>query len=382
MSDWDDPWADADWADVPEYGTPGWQDGDAAAAGVCDVPVSAVEGPASTLPITVGPGPTTAVEDRGSAAAQFTSFPSLSAPSPVGGGGTEADPAADPDRDAGPVEDGDLDPAPELDADQLDAPSDPYAPLGPERGMVEEPPFDPDYDVAAPGDDPGSPWAPAATGARSWPPAERDDPPAASEREREPNAFERSPTYRRLSPSRFEPHGPVETYRAVEGHTPAVPHRLPHVTVIESGLLTSTAPSALLQAAELYLSLLSIIRSDAETLSAEDPFAGATSRPPVDDRGTTPEQFVGADGVRLIETYWDYVWPLRASAPSRSLAHCEGCGEHWYIPGGNTQPPRVCAMTSGCEGKVHKAYVRLTERAVQRLKERKAKGQRPGDDGD
>lgn len=131
--------------------------------------------------------------------------------------------------------------------------------------------------------------------------------------------------------------------------------------------------SSLIQAASLWLSLTAITRSDATTLAADDPWAGATGNIHADEKGTSARDYLGDDGVALISHYWDLVAPLRASEPSRSLAHCEGCGAWWYVPGGTTKPPKECALTLGCAGRVHKAYKVIPESEQRRLEENKRK---------
>lgn len=164
--------------------------------------------------------------------------------------------------------------------------------------------------------------------------------------------------------------GEAEFYEAPRGFSLPDAYRLPQPAA-GGGMIVSRAPSPLLQAAELWLSLLQITRSDAVTLSADDPAEGATSAPIVPERGVDPAKYVGEAGLAAIERYWDWLWPLRSSAPARSIAHCEGCGEHWYVAGGSTKAPSRCSMTYGCEGQPVKAFARLSPQAVQRKEEQK-----------
>lgn len=147
------------------------------------------------------------------------------------------------------------------------------------------------------------------------------------------------------------------------------------VTYLRDGKITTDAPSALLRAAELWLSLLHVVRCDAAGLASADPAAEATGKVHPDERGMTPEQLVGTSGLALIREHWDHISPLREAAPSRSLAHCEGCGEFWYIPGGSTGAPKSCSMTIGCPGPVHKAHARYTPAEQKR---RRASGRTGG----
>lgn len=110
-------------------------------------------------------------------------------------------------------------------------------------------------------------------------------------------------------------------------------------------------------AATLWLSVLAITRSDAQTLTSEDPKAGATSGVPKREKehGHTVADYVGQRGIALITHYWDVLWPLRASSPARSLVQCTRCKQYWYVSGGGTAAPKKCAMTPGCEGPCEKA---------------------------
>lgn len=133
------------------------------------------------------------------------------------------------------------------------------------------------------------------------------------------------------------------------------------------------SPSSLIQAASLWLSLIAITRSDASTLAADDPWEGSTGNIHAGEKGATSSDYLGNDGVELVGHYWDIVAPLRATDPARSVAHCEGCGSWWYIPGGTTKPPQTCVMTRDCTGTVHKAYKVVPTSERDRIDEAKKK---------
>ena len=91
-----------------------------------------------------------------------------------------------------------------------------------------------------------------------------------------------------------------------------------------------------------------------------------------DERGVNAREYLGDDGVALIEHFWDVIAPLRACEPSRSIAHCEGCGNWWYVPG-KAKAPSACAMRRRCQGVVHKAFKVVPATEARRLAEQKAK---------
>ncbi|MCL6423702.1 hypothetical protein Bequi_09930 [Brachybacterium sp. JHP9] len=133
-------------------------------------------------------------------------------------------------------------------------------------------------------------------------------------------------------------------------------------------LIAPTATLPLVQAAELYLSLLHVTKGDALCLSEATEAGKGGRKVHAEEKGLSVQQIVGRAGMNAITHYWDALWPLRAAGPTRSIAQCTSCMSIWYVPGGSSAPPRRCELSQSCEGPVEKAYVQFTPTELARKK--------------
>lgn len=138
-------------------------------------------------------------------------------------------------------------------------------------------------------------------------------------------------------------------------------------------LITPSASLPLLQAAELYLSILAVVHADAIALGSDDPWNGTRAVAKHETAGTALE-LVGQAGLDAIGHYWDVLWPLRVGAPERSIAQCPTCLGYWYVTGGATAAPKTCLVGERCPGVPERAYKQPTP--AQAEYSRTAKGKR------